>query len=223
MKKAILLCLLALTPFFGKAQFLNGFGINGGLTMAKHLWKVNDKNTDPPAFYANDGQNWKYGFNAAVFLEFFHSDFVRWQSEIQYNQKGGVEVAKWDNNKKFSTSTPHLCWNNYLKFRYELYAGTPYILAGVRLEYMLSQKSAALPVIGNFNKFEITPAIGAGWEFVTYGNIKPFIEVIYNPTLQMGPASYHVTDLAIYNRALEARVGFRYELARKETCPTVYK
>jgi hypothetical protein len=226
MKRNLLYTLLVVLGLSGmaKAQLVNSFGLNVGGTMAEHLWSVHTDAYHVPYYY-DDAQKWKYGFNAGIFLECFQSDYLRWQTELQFNQKGGVDVDKTHNNKNLATNTNHICWNNYAKFRYELYSGIPYILLGARLEYVLSQATASAPIArGNFWKLQLTPAVGAGWEFITYGSIKPFIEVIYNPSPRFGPPSYHTLDLAIWNRAIEARVGIRIELqGRKETCPKVYK
>jgi hypothetical protein len=229
MKKTALSIVLLISALCANAQLINSFGINAGVTMAKHLWKVNQSNDIngnpmPEPYYYNDPQQWKFGFNAGVFLEMFQNEHIRWQTELQFNQKGGIDVDTYNKKAKHLTNTDHICWNNYAKIRYEIYSGVPYILLGVRLEYVLSQATSSPPVArGPFNKFQITPAAGIGWEFITYGSIKPFVELIYNPSPTFGPPSYHVEDLTLYNRALELRVGIRIELARKETCPRVYK
>jgi len=188
--------------------------------MAREIWKVSDNNHIEPYYY-NDPQKWRYSWNAAFFLEFLSNDYLRWDSELQYNNKGGIDVDVAHKSKKLDIHPTHLCWNNYLKFRYEIYAGTPYLLVGPRLEYVLQSSTSSPPVArGNFNRLQITPAAGLGWEFTTFGAVKPFVEAIYNPDPTALVPSYHVLDLTLYNQAIELRVGIRIELqGGKESCP----
>ncbi len=224
MKKLNIILFLILSCGFTNAQLLNSFGFNAGVTMADHIWRVATPSNQLVPYYYDDAQKWVYNYNLAVFAEFFQNDHFRWDSEIQYNHKGSIDVDKTHKNANLKTTTTQLCWNNYLKIRYELYQGVPYLLLGIRLEDVLSTASASPPVErGAFYKLQVTPAAGAGWEFITYGSIKPFVELIYNPSPLIGPPSYHVDNLTLYNRALELRVGIRIELQGKETCPKVYK
>jgi hypothetical protein len=224
MKKTLYLILFLLSFDFANAQLLNSIGINGGATFAKYKWSVRQDPNEPVPYYYSDAQKWKTSWNAAVFLEMFQNEHWRWVSEAQYNNKGGIDVDKAHQNKKLTTKTTDLAWNNYLKFRYEIYYGVPYIFAGPRAEYVLSQGTSSPPIArGSFHKIQISPAAGLGWEFITFGMIKPFIEGIYNPDLAFGPTAYHVRDLSLWNRVIEARVGLRFELQSAETCPRVYK
>ncbi|MFI5149204.1 MAG: outer membrane beta-barrel protein [Bacteroidia bacterium] len=219
MKRAFAFLSLMVLTLQCQSQFFQSIGVNGGLTMAREIWKVD--NTSPSPYYFNDPQKWKYSWNAAVTFEFINSEIWRWDSEIQYNNKGGIDVDKTHNNKKLGINPTHLCWNNYLKYRFDAYQGVPYVFAGPRLEYVLQSSSNSPPVQrGNFNKIQITPAVGAGWEFITYGIVKPFIEAIYNPDPTFMIPSYHVLDLKLYNQAIELRAGIRIEIrSGKETCP----
>jgi hypothetical protein len=224
MKKIPVLFLFLLSFGCMQAQLLNSFGINGGVTFAKHKWTVKEDANTPLPPYANDAQKWKTSWNAALFLEMFQNEHWRWVSEAQYNHKGSIDVNNPEKGKKLATTTTDLAWNNYLKFRYEIYYGVPYIFAGPRAEYVLSQSTASPEIArGSFHKIQISPAVGIGWEFITFGMIKPFIEGIYNPDLAFGPTAYHTLDLSLWNRAIEARVGLRFELTPAETCPRVYK
>ncbi len=224
MKKIQLLILFLFFAGLVQAQLINSIGINGGVTFAKYKWTVKDDPKLPTPLYQNDPQKWKTSWNGAIFLEMFQNEHWRWVSEAQYNNKGGIEVAGWDKGKKLGTATPDVAWNNYLKFRYEIYYGVPYIFAGPSLAYTLSQSSASPPIQrGSFRKIQISPVVGVGWEFITFGMIKPFVEALYNPDLAAGPAAYHTLDLSLWNRVIEARVGLRFELTPAESCPRVYK
>jgi hypothetical protein len=224
MRKFLFLVSFLLLPLVYQAQILNSIGVNVGANMSEHLWRVYTDAHHVPYYY-DDDQKWKYSWNLGVFAELFQNDFFRWDTELQYNHKGGVDMDKTHKNAALPTTTTHVCWNNYAKFRYELYRGIPYILLGIRLEYVMSTATASPPVArGPFIPIQITPAVGVGWEFITYGMIKPFIEYIYNPSPVIGPPSYHYSDLTLYNKEMELRVGVRVEFnGGKETCPKVYK
>jgi hypothetical protein len=224
MKKTLTLISFLFLISYSQAQFLNSFGINVGANMAEHLWRVNTNQHPVPTYY-DDDQRWKYNWNLGVFAELGQNEHIRWDTELQYNHKGGIDVDKFHKATPEPTTTTHACWNNYLKFRYELYRGVPYILLGIRLEYVVSTATTSPEVArGPFVPLQITPAVGVGWEFITYGAIKPFVEFIYNPSPVIGPPSYHVLDLTLYNREMELRAGIRIELGGgKETCPKVYK
>lgn len=202
-----------------EAQFVNGIGINGGVTFAKYRWTVKPDSLIP--FYYDNSQKFKTSWNVAVFAEFLSDENWRWDSEIQYNHKGSIDVDKTFGHN-YSDAQTHICWNNYLKYRYEIYYGIPYVFGGVRLEYLFSQSISSPYVPGAFHKFQVSPAVGAGWEFITYGQLKPFVEALYNPDI--GLDAYAVKPIYIQNRAIEIRVGLRYEFGGgKERCPKVYK
>ncbi len=219
--------MLSFVLLFGaaQAQLLNSIGINVGANMSEHFWHVNTTNVHPIPTYYDDDQKWKYNWNVGVFAELFSNEHLRWDTEFQYNHKGGIDVDKFHNAASRPTTTTHICWNNYAKFRYELYQGIPYILLGLRLEYVMSTATASAPIArGPFVPLQLTPAVGVGWEFITYGMIKPFVEFIYNPSPLIGPPSYHIDDLTLWNREMELRVGIRLEFqSSKESCPKVYK
>jgi hypothetical protein len=225
MKKICILFSFLFLSCMMQAQILNSIGINVGANMSEEYWRVHTDAHHVPYYY-DDDQRWKYSWNLGIFAELFQNEHFRWDTEIQYNHKGGIDIDKTHKAAALATTNTHLCWNNYLKFRWELYQGTPYVLLGIRIEDVLSTSTASPPIAsqGPFVPIQLTPAVGVGWEFVTYGAIKPFIEYIYNPSPVIGPPSYHNGDLTIWNREMELRVGIRIELqGGKETCPKVYQ
>ncbi len=192
-----------------KAQFLNSIGITGGASYSSQKF-----------LYYNPDQivkkKYKWGFNGSVFAEFFSHDYLRWVSEIQYNQKGSKDKQA---DTTYRNRLQYLSWNNYLKVRYELFAIIPYVLIGPRLEYNLTQKMQTPGVTGSFLKLHVSPAVGAGVEFVSYGQIKFFVEAFYNPDFPIQDA-YIQPDLHIRNINFELRVGLKYQFLSRESCNT---
>ncbi len=183
-------------------------GITAGVSAGNQKFYFYDPNSISRKKYG-------FGFNASVFLEFFSHDHVRWVSEIQFNQKGSIDKRP---EATYPNHLQYLCWNNYLKLRYEMYSIIPYILIGPRLEYDLTQKTTSPEITSKFLKLHVSPAVGAGLEFVSFTNFKFLVEAFYNPDLIM-PA-YVRPGLHVQNQNFELRVGLKYEFGRRERCNT---
>ncbi len=211
MKKAFLILIIIGFSLQGKAQFLNAFGITIGASASNQKFY----------FYNPDEifkKKYKYGFNGSVFAEFFSRPYVRWVSEFQYNQKGCIDKQP---EAKYKDKLSYVCWNNYLKIRYELFNFIPYVLVGPRLEYKLTQKTPSPPVTGKFVPLHISAAVGAGVEFISYGNIKFFVEGFYNPDIKKYNImmAYLTPPLDIKNINIELRVGLKYQFQKRgESC-----
>lgn len=209
MKKCVAIGLFILSFFSGRAQFLNSIGITAGASYStqKFLYR------DPDELIK---KKYKWGVNGSVFAEFFSHDYVRWVSEFQYNQKGSKDKQV---DTTYRNRLEYISWNNYLKVRYELFSIIPYILIGPRLEYNLKERMQTPGLNGTFLKLHVSPAIGAGIEFVSYGQIKFFVESFYNPDFPLQDA-YIRPELHIRNINFELRVGLKYEFISKESCNT---
>jgi hypothetical protein len=208
MKKLIISIVILLSFFQSSAQFVNSLGVTIGATAANEKFKFRE----PPSI---SRKNYIFGFNASIFLECMSHDNVRWVTEIQYNQKGSIDKQQ---EGSYANQLQYLCWNNYLKFRYEMYRIIPYVMVGPRLEYTLAQGTSSPAITGSFLPLHVSAAVGGGLEFVSYTNFKFFVEGFYNPDIM--PA-YVNPGLHINNKAFELRVGVKYEFAgRKESCNT---
>lgn len=185
-----------------RAQFLNAVGITGGVTFSNERW--NDK-----VLNTSERKKYIFGFNGSVFVEFFSHDYFRWVSEIQFNQKGSMDKTP---DANYPTRMDYLCFNNYLKFRYELLDVIPYIIVGPRIEYKLSGGSTSPRVPGSFVPLHVSLAAGVGTELVAYGPIKFFVEAFYNPDLTK---AYHTDFMDVKNNAFEARIGVKYQFRKK--------
>ena len=206
--KKILSILIVLFVLGAHSQTLNSIGLTVGATAANQKFFFYDH----PEI---SRKNYVFGYNAAVFGEFFTKDYVRWVTEIQYNIKGSVDQQP---EGSYANQLQYLCWNNYLKIRTELNRIIPYILIGPRLEYTLGQSTASPAVTGPFLPLHISAAFGAGTEFVSFYNFKLFLEGFYVPDIM--PA-YISPELHILNKDFELRVGLKYEFSkRRERCNT---
>ncbi len=213
MKKIFLILIVVLISLQGKAQFVNAIGITGGVSYSTQKFYF----IDPEVILK---KKYQFGLNASVFAEFFSHKYVRWVSEIQYNQKGCIDKQP---EAKYKNRLSYLCWNNYLKIRYELFNIIPYVLAGPRLEYKLTQKTTSPPITDKFEQLHLSAAVGAGVEFISYGNIKFFVEGFYNTDVKhyAFAMAYVKPPLDIKNINFELRVGLKYQFQKRgESCNT---
>jgi len=164
MRKLIFFIFLSSIAFQSKAQFLNSIGITAGVSAGNQKFHFKE-----PIHISK--KKYVFGFNASIFAEFLSRDYVRWVSELQYNQKGSIDKQPEAN---YPNKLQYICWNNYLKIRYEMYSIIPYILIGPRLEYNLTQSTTSPAITSSFLKLHVSAAVGAGVEIVKYSTIKIF-------------------------------------------------
>lgn len=208
MKKLILLFVFVAVVSESNAQFLNSLGVTVGATAANQKFKFHDP-------LAISRKKYVFGFNASVFLECLSHDNLRWVTEIQYNQKGSIDKQPEGN---YANKLQYLSWNNYLKVRYEMYSIIPYVMVGPRLDYMLTQGTTSPTINSSFAPLHVSAAVGGGLELVSYTNFKFLVEAFYNPDIS--PA-YFTLPMHVNNKAIELRVGLKYEFAgKKESCNT---
>jgi hypothetical protein len=179
------------------AQFLNAIGITVGATYGNERWTDENLKT-------TERMKYRLGGNGSVFAEFFSHETIRWVSEFQFNQKGSIYKAP---DANYYTKMNYLCFNNYLKLRFEMISIIPYFLIGPRVEYKLSGGSNSPRAAGGFAPLHISLAGGIGMELVAYGPIKFFTEAFYNPDIMN---AYNRGGLKIKNNAFELRVGLKY-------------
>lgn len=208
LRKILVAGMMCLLITQARSQFVNSIGLTVGGTAANQKFFF----YDPGAISA---KKYVFGLNASVFGEFMSRDYVRWVSEIQFNQKGSIDKQPEAN---YANRLQYISWNNYLKIRYELYSCIPYILIGPRLEYDLTQATASPTITGKFLPLHVSLAVGGGAELITYSNWKFFAEAFYNPDVM--PA-YVRPELHVLNKAIELRVGVKYQFGKaREACNT---
>lgn len=204
-------------------QFVRAFGLFAGETSSRHRYKnkyPQEFSEDPtflharpPSHKGTEFHNW----SAGIFLEMLRSDRWRWQTEIEYCNKGSRENELLnpitDAKEKKSNKLTYIQWNNFLK-RY-IYIGfnkPTYLMLGVRAEYKLSASTPAYSyVAGNFKKIWASPDVGLGMEFPLRGGWGIFVEEHYNPDAWF---QYYADGGKIWamNRTWETRVGVIYRM-----------
>jgi hypothetical protein len=217
LKKIILIVALVYISYNSNAQFFRGVGLFIGATESSHRY-INKNDVDSflythtypaPSHRSAEYFSWSGG----ILGEFLKFDHFRWQTELEYCNKGAVErplLDRWPTTRgsrsvnKFS----YIQWNNYAKFFLnEGYRGTPYIMLGARLEYNLNKKiSAYSDVMSKVRKITVSPDVVLGYEFSVYSKFKPFVELHYNPDV----LKTKVDPVKQWNRTFELRLGVIY-------------
>lgn len=203
------------------AQFVRGIGIFAGVTSSRHSYK-NTSAIDSsfihkfpaPSHKSAEYVSWSVG----ILGEFLRYEHFRWQTEIEYCNKGAVErpfLTPFTNDRGPRTvnAFSYIQWNNFAKiFFNEGYRGTPYWMIGARIEYNLQRAISIYPtVVGALPKISFSPDIALGYEFVTYSKFKPFIELHYNPDL----IPKKIANIDFNSRTWELRIGIIYRPEKK--------
>jgi hypothetical protein len=212
-----ILLLCAFHPAFSqKGPLVNSIGVMGGLTFSKQKWKFENPET-------KEKKDFRMGFNGSIFAEWFNHDYYRMITEIHYNQKGAKDVL---DSGTYKNGLDYVSANFFFKIRQELYSITPYAIIGPRVEVLVARKPAGgypfTAVINDFKTVHLTYSYGLGFEYIL---LEPFIfllEAQYNPDLTN---SYKDDNLKIRHKAIELKLGFKYQLVRskKAKCPPFRK
>jgi hypothetical protein len=193
------------------AQFFQGFGVTLGGTYSNQKWKLtNDDNIN---------QRYKLSFNGSVFAELGDHDYARWITEIEYNRKGARQRFPVDD--KSAIKANYVSWNNFLKFRQELYDVTPYWYIGPKVEYLIN---GSLP----YSQIHATGATGIGIELLTFDPWIWLLDFQWNPDIMPSlktdaPLPNENTILTyqrIRHNAFELKLGVKFKgKAKRSSCP----
>lgn len=216
-KKIIVCCVLFHFTFQMNAQFFRGAGIFIGATTSSHRYinlNAQDNTTFAHALPAPSHRSGEFiSFSVGFLGEFLKYDHIRWQTELEYCTKGGVERPNLIPLTGLrGGATPNtfgnIQWNNFAKiFGNEGYRGTPYIMLGARLEYNIARTITAYgDVAGAVPKINLTPDVAVGYEFISYSKWHLFTEVHYNPDA----IKMVVQNVVFWQRMWELRVGIIY-------------
>lgn len=199
------------------AQFFRGVGIFVGGTTSSHRYRnlnAIDNQTYAHRFPAPSHRSGEFiSFSVGILGEFLKYDHIRWQTELEFATKGGIEhPSLYPGSGERGPASPNtftnIQWNNFAKiFGNEGYRGTPYLMLGARLEYNIARVITAYPTIaGVVPKINLTPDIGVGYEFASYSKFHFFTELHYNPD-----AIKMVTqNVVFWQRMWELRIGIIY-------------
>ena len=164
----------------------------------------------PPSHNSTELQ----GFSVGIMLEMLRSADWRWVTEIDFCNKGAIEhellqPALADIRRYGVNHRSMLQWNNYIKrWIYWKKKSRPYVMAGVRIEDMMTNSAQAYTYVsGAVHKIQVSFDLGAGIEWNIRGPWNFFVEEHYNPDVI---PIYTGTKVAMWNRTWETRIGIMY-------------
>jgi hypothetical protein len=207
------------------AQFFRGVGFFLGETTSRHRYKNKYPipyeqdptflHAKPPSHKGSEYESWSVG----AFVEMLPSDVWRWQSEIEYMNRGSRENVLLDpilNTKvKATNHLSYIQWNNFLKRYVDLgLRYRTYLMIGARIEYNLTKSVPAYSyVAGGMPKIWFNPDAALGIEIPLRRGWSMFVEEHYNPDV-LKQVSLDGGKIWLMNRTWETRVGLIYRWKR---------
>jgi hypothetical protein len=193
-----------------EAQLIRSLGVKAGASAASQDWLYADRDISVDALT-------RWGLDIGGFIEWFNIPVFSLSSEVHYIQKGFREelpvtsAESPDSHGMLLTLSPRV---DYLsvpilaKCRFDLGSSSLYILAGPRVDFLLSTKDAGFgEVLSNFKSREFGATVGLGYEATKLGPLTIGAEVRYSPTLQ---DSFSTNLLSVRNRSLEMIIVIGY-------------
>jgi hypothetical protein len=207
-----------LIPVTLQAQFkYKGVGIFGSLTHSQHKYVNQDtdkKATDTALVYSyyypqTHFSMERFSWGAGAFVE-FGGENVRWQTELEYINKGAKENALVNayTGERVGVYVPnkyqYIQWNNYLKLYYSAFYDHWYLLPGIRVEYLFGSSAPVFgDVAGAFPKFWFSGNLGIGYEVLLFRKFSAFAEYHWNPDI----ITHKHGNTTVRNRTFELRLG----------------
>lgn len=212
-QRLVLILVLTLIAKFSHSQIIDRYGINVGTTYSTQIWDYKLINDDTDIEY-------KFGLQAFLQAEKDLGNLLALRTELGYVQKGfknniqltfaeGTSAGINDDN----VILHNLAFNIGIKIKPLKADYSPYLLAGLRGDYMISYKDIELEepnsgmkfnmyesTIEDFNKFNFGGLIGWGID------IKDLIyfEIEYHPNFTK---SFDDTGLSIKDNCWGAKIG----------------
>jgi hypothetical protein len=231
MKKIAILLIFFSMQAVAQQSFFRGIGVFGSLTVSRHDY-VNadqDKRDFDPLNFANTFSyyypqnhisNAYYSWGAGLFAEFFRRENLRWQTELEYINKGArekelINAFTGERASSFAANKyTYFQWNNFLKFYYPIfYESHWYIMPGIRLEYLYRFSTPVFTSVSSqFPKFWFSGNIGLGYEFPIIKYFSGITEFHWNPDI----IRHQHNNVKIRNNTLELRVGVIFRPRQKK-------
>lgn len=220
MKKLIIIIVITLiTAASANAQLYKGFGFKAGVSIANQMSETRNYTSTFPGFIGNtDNVYWeqyKVGFTAGIFKEINITQNFKTQLGINYSRKGYLYKVYTSNEFTdyyyFHYNLDFITTELYGKYNFLNSKINPYILAGLRMDFYLSQNSFYRTPNGDEdskNGTEITnynilgASLGLGIDFPASKLLTVFLECTYNPDL------IYISNINIHNRTYSYYNGY---------------
>lgn len=212
-QKLVFILALTLIAKLSHSQIIDRYGINVGTSYSTQIWDYKLVNVDSDNEY-------KFGFQAFLQAEKDFGELLALRTEFGYIQKGFKNNSTLTSAEGTFVGTNNdnvilhdLALNLGLKIKPFKTDFSPYFLAGLRGDYMISYKDIEIEepgsglkfnmyesTIEDFNKFNIGGLIGLGVD------IKDLIyfEIEYNPNFTK---NFDDTGLSIKDNCWGAKIG----------------
>ena len=212
-QRLVLILALTLIAKLSHSQVIDRYGINIGASYSTQIW-------DYKLISVDSDNEYKFGLQAFLQSEKDFGDFLALRTEFGYIQKGfknNIQLTFPDGTTAGTNNDNvilhDLALNLGLKIKPLKTDFSPYLLAGLRGDYMISYKDIELEepnsgmkinmyesTIEEFNKFNLGGLIGLGID------IKDLIyfEIEYNPNFTK---NFDDTGLSIKDNCWGAKIG----------------
>jgi hypothetical protein len=190
------------------AQLVRSYGIKLGTVAANQTWKY----TGAPELTTSE----RWGVTGGVYIELLDLPVIGVVGEIQYTQKGMkfsipvTTASQPEGTGQFITLSPKV---DYLsvpvlaKVRLPFPAISPYIIAGPRMDLLLSKHGDGFDaVVDEFKSSDVGATIGVGVELHTLLPVGILAEVRYNPSFR---DSYTSNSLTVRNHSFDFLLGLQ--------------
>ncbi|HTO94898.1 MAG TPA: outer membrane beta-barrel protein [Bacteroidota bacterium] len=200
--------LVAVIPSVASAQFVRGWGIDGGVSGAYQLLTITQPGTSPAVPRAA-----RTGFSAGVFVELLNVPNLSFVAEAAYTQKGrkvtAEEIAAASAEPGYLSpgpagATPRLDYVRLammVKVRAWRYGFVPYAALGPRFDFLVGKVDDPSGLFRSVRRTDVGVALAAGIEIVPHRNPIVSLEARWSPafTRLLSPPT-----LTIRNQTLEA-------------------
>jgi hypothetical protein len=207
MKTKLLIVILGVVSVT-HAQLVRGYGIKLGAVSGNQTWhyaSTSDLTTD-----------YRWGITGGVYLELLDVPLISFVAEIQYTQKGmtsSIPVTTESqpySTGQFITVSPRV---DYLsvpllaKLRLPSHIITPYIIAGPRVDILVSKRGDGFEeVVDKFKSTDIGGTFGADIELHTLLPVGLLAEPRYNPSFK---DAFDNSFLTVRNRSFDFLLGLK--------------
>ena len=190
------------------SQLVRSYGVKLGAVSANQTWhytSTSDLTTDS-----------RWGITGGLYLELLDVPFLSVVAEVQYTQKGMkfsapiTTESQPEGTGQFMTISPRV---DYLslpllgKLRLHSPVFTPYLIAGPRVDLLISKKGDVYGlVIDKFKSTDVGGTVGVGVEIHTLLPVGLLAEIRYNASFR---DSFKTEFLTVRNRSFDFLVGLQ--------------